>query len=78
MPPKINFIYFHAVQKTIVAEKNKMCMKSCLHFCERNVKSKLFGIKFSLKMFLSKLQFTCYLYVFLYWKNTSFNVFKNG
>ena len=30
---------FMPVQKTIVVEKSKVCMKSCLHFYEKNVKS---------------------------------------
>ena len=32
-------IVFMPVQKTIVVEKNKVCVKSCLHFYEKNVKS---------------------------------------
>ena len=66
------------VQKTIVAEKNKVCMKSCLTFCEKNVKSKLLGIKFSRNFFLYKLQFTFYLFVVLYWLLFNFAVAVNN
>ena len=32
-------LVFMPVQLTIVVEKNKACMKSCLHFYEKNIKS---------------------------------------
>ena len=32
-------LVFMPMQKTIVVEKNKVCMKSCLNFYEKNVKS---------------------------------------
>ena len=66
------------VQKTIGVEKNRVCMKSCLHFYDKNVKSLLLGLNFSQKMFSFKLKITCYLYDAVNWKNNlSFNFVLN-
>ena len=63
------FFSLLACAEDYFCRKNKVCMKSCLHFYEKNVKSYFLGLKFFQKMFSFKLQFTCYLYDAVNWKN---------
>ena len=63
------FFGFHARAEDYCCKKNKVCMKSCLHFYEKNIKSYLLGSIFFQKMVSFKLQFTCFLYDAVNWKN---------
>ena len=62
---------FYARAKDNCCRKHKVCLKSCLHFGEENVKSLHLGIHFCRKMFSYDLQFTWYLYD-VNWKNNLF------